>query len=142
MMRYFLTLLILLGFLYGNSIDAQIEAIQRAPVEKRFELMNAFKHKIIQMQEQERIDAIRKLKSITKSKNGDRAIKEIQAKQRAIHQKQQRNRRGKSIQQTLNRTQIQNELEAHIENQIDEQIEEGVENEIENQLEDEHDDDD
>ena len=52
--------------LFGD-IDSQIEAIQHAPVEERFKLMNAFKKKIVQMKETERIEAISQLQSITQS---------------------------------------------------------------------------
>ena len=60
------------------SIDARIEAIQNASVEERFMLMNAFKKEVVHMQEEERIDAITKLKTITQSQHSGRAIKELQ----------------------------------------------------------------
>ena len=51
------TLFLLSRNLYAD-IDAKIEAIQNAPVEERFILMNEFKKEILYMHDQERIRAI------------------------------------------------------------------------------------
>ena len=59
----------LLATLLYADIDSEIEAIQKAPVQERFKLMNALKHKLIQMREQERSAAIDKLKSITQKED-------------------------------------------------------------------------
>jgi len=58
-------------------MDREIEAIRKAPIAKRFKLMNAFKKEIIKMQEKERLIAIRKLKNMNKSKYANRALKEL-----------------------------------------------------------------
>jgi len=58
-------------------MDREIEAIRKAPIAKRFKLMNAFKKQIIKMQEKERLIAIRKLKNMNKSKYANRALKEL-----------------------------------------------------------------
>jgi len=94
-------------------MDSEIEAIRKAPVSQRFKLMNAFKKKIIKMQEKERIKAIVKLKNISKSKHGSRALEELKQQQ-------------------------QNKSERYIEDATEAQIE----NATENQLEFDHDDDD
>lgn len=113
------TLLLLIFLVLGFSInlcadmDSEIEAIRKAPISERFKLMNAFKKKIIKMQEKERIDAISKLKDISKSKYGSRALKELKQRQ-------------------------QNKSERYIENATEAQIE----NATENQMEYDHDDDD
>ena len=59
------------------NIDARIDAIQKAPLEERFRLMNQFKEEISHMNEEARIHAITKLKSITHSEHGQKAIKEL-----------------------------------------------------------------
>ena len=59
------------------DIDAQIEAIQNAPADERFKLMNAFKKEIIRMQETSRIEAMGKLKSITQSPHSNRILEEL-----------------------------------------------------------------
>ncbi|MCF6244914.1 MAG: hypothetical protein L3J43_07735 [Sulfurovum sp.] len=78
-MKNILLITLLLLPLWGD-MDAQIEAIQRAPVAERFKLMNAFKKKIIKMHEKERIEAMTKLQSITQSKHAAKVFKEIQTK--------------------------------------------------------------
>lgn len=140
---FFYSLISLLG--YAN-IDSKIEAIQEAPVEERFRLMNAFKKEIIQMQEQERIEALTKLKNITKSKHADNAIKELMK-----HSKLDMNKH-RDIERLTNKKamesedhsehetteeEIENETEDHIENEAEEQ----VEHETEDQTEEDHDDD-
>ena len=89
------------------NIDAQIEAIQNASIEKHFKLMNAFKKEVLSMHEKERIDAIKKLKSITQSKHSKRALEELKD-----HEK-------KSEIDSIN----ENEIEEHIENETEEYIE-------------------
>ncbi len=154
-MRLLLLILYSIVVLSANTIDAQIEAIRKAPVAKRFELMNAFKRQLVRMQEEERIKAIHKLKNITRSKHGNRAIKEIKTRQRAIDRNKHRSRHQltkermqeqhrQEVQDRTERTvdrEIENHIEEQLETQIENHIEEGVEYEIENQLEDEHDDD-
>jgi len=141
-MKYLLIIILTLSC-FATNIDKQIEAIRNAPVEKRFELMNAFKKEIIKMHEEERIKAIGKLKSVTKSKYGNRALKEIKSKQAQIDKKQ---RYGQKHKRKHKSSVTEKYLESHIENQIEEhigtQVEEEIENEIENQIEDEQDDDD
>ena len=153
--------------LYAN-IDVHIDAIQNAPVEERFMLMNAFKKEVLHMQETERLEAITKLKSITQSRHSDRAIKELK---KHAHPKFHRNQKDlfitkKSIERHLDKTHkiqeyIEDESENHIENETEEQIEDEtedhienttqehiedenedhIENETEDHIEDEHDDD-
>ena len=62
---------------YAN-IDAQIKAIQNASVDEKFKLMNAFKKSLIQMQEKERIEAVKKLSSNTKSTRAKKVLKELE----------------------------------------------------------------
>jgi hypothetical protein len=54
--------------LFCNSIDEEIEAIQKAPVEERYRLMNALKKRIVRMKEKKRLQSIKKLQSVTKGK--------------------------------------------------------------------------
>ena len=148
-MKYMILKSLLLVFLsvplFAN-IDAQIEAIQKAPIEERFKLMNAFKKEIVQMQEQERIKAMTKLKSITKSKYADKVLKELTKHSRREVSKQRSHQRehishDNEIQNNIENEieeQVKNETEEHIENETEEQ----VENETEDHIEEDHDDDD
>jgi predicted solute-binding protein len=45
-----------------NSIDMQITAIQKAPPEQRVKLMNAFKRKLIRMNQTQRTNTIKKMR--------------------------------------------------------------------------------
>lgn len=120
------------------------------------------------MQEEERIHAISKLKSITRSQHSDRAIRELQK-----HTNPRFFRSKNDLSSTRNNTEryldqshktqeyiedetedhIEDETEEHIENTTEEHIEdetedhieneteEHIENETEDHIEDEHDDD-
>ncbi len=46
-----------------NSIDAQLQAIHNAPASKRVEMMNQFKQRLAQMNEQERSEAIAQMRT-------------------------------------------------------------------------------
>jgi len=54
--------LLLLGASQEMSIDAQIAQIQKASPKERVKLMNRFKRRIAQMNQQERLEAIRQMK--------------------------------------------------------------------------------
>ena len=126
------------------NIDARIEAIQNAPVEERFMLMNAFKKEVVHMQEAERIDAITKLRSITQSRHSGRAIRELQK-----YTKPKYHHNDERVSRSKERTEIEyeheNETEDHIEDESEEHIEDEtedhIEDETEDHIEDEHDDD-
>jgi len=127
-------------YLYAN-IDAQIEAIQKAPIEERFKLMNAFKKEVVQMQEEERISAIGKLKSITRSKHSERALKELRTYSHPTYLKKIR-KVDKTQKPREHHAKQKNDLEEQIENETEEHIETEIEDEVEHYIEDEHDDDD
>jgi len=103
------------------DIDTQIDAIRNAPLSKRFKLMNAFKQEIIEMKEKERIHAITQLKSITKSKYGDRALHEMKTHIN-IHHTQKKNTHNSS-----------NDIENEVTNEIEHKVEDHVEDSIEDQ---------
>ena len=135
-------LLLSFVFLYAD-IDARIEAIQNAPVEERFMLMNAFKKEMLNMQEEERIDAITKLKSITQSRHSDRAIRELQqyTKPRHIRHREMIShvkKRPEIHRDHENETEdhIENETEDHMENEVEDRIEDEAEEHIESEVED------
>jgi len=92
-----------LTLLWSKSIDAEIEAIQKAPVSERFKLMNALKKKLVKMKEKERIEALSKLRASTKSKKARKAIGEVE-------------KRSKNIA----RQHLEEEIENEIENQVQE----------------------
>ncbi len=128
--------------LFAN-IDARIDAIQNASVEERFKLMNAFKKEVIHMKEEERIDAIRKLKSITRSQHSERALKELRhnarpndSKKIRTIQKTHEKPEMYSKQETEIEDHIESETEEHIENETEEHIENETEDHIENETED------
>lgn len=79
MMKTILLMILFLLPLWGD-MDAQIEAIQRAPVAERFKLMNDFKKKIVKMHEEERLEAMTKLQTITQSKQAMKAIRALKEK--------------------------------------------------------------
>lgn len=151
-MQRLLLLLFLIVPLYAN-IDARIEAIQNASVEERFKLMNAFKKEVVHMKEEERIDAITKLKSITQSQHSNRALSELKEHARPTDT----HRRG-VISKTKERTEVNSEhetevedhmesetedhMESETEDHIEDATEEHIEDETEDQIEDEHTDDD
>jgi len=69
-------LMFITPLLYAD-VDAQIEAIKSASVKERFKLMNAFKKNLLNMKEQERINALKKLSKKSNSKNAKMALKEL-----------------------------------------------------------------
>ena len=113
------------------------------------------------MQEAERIDAISKLKSITRSKHSARALSELKSNHNIERTKKYR-RIKKEYEprddhenyevETENHIEdesedhIENETEDHIENETEDHIEneteDHIEDETEDHIEDEHDDDD
>ena len=124
-------LLFLIVPLYA-SIDARIEAIQNAPVEERFMLMNAFKKEVIHMQEEERIDAITKLKSITRSQHSNRALNEMKR-----HTRPTSSHRREVISKTKERTEVHSDDETEVEDHMESETEDHVEGETEDHIEDE-----
>ena len=157
-----LLLLILLSLSLFANIDTEIEAIQKAPVEERFKLMNAFKRKMVQMQEQERMKAIRKLRFITKSKHSSKILKVLTKKGKhdlsklrtyereeskthmisnTAHEEQSENATEDQVENEM-QDQIEDETEDQIEDQIEDGTEDQIEDDIEDQIEDENDDDD
>ena len=77
-MRYLFLISIMVHFLYAD-IDTLIESMQNVSDEKRFELMNRFKKEVIKLQEEERMEAMLKLISITESNNSKAVMEEIKA---------------------------------------------------------------
>ena len=88
--------------LWAESIDAQIEAIQKAPVKERFKLMNALKKRLVRMKEKERVEALSKLRLSTKSASAKRAIEKVEKDTKGI-----------------SREHLENEMESHIENEVE-----------------------
>lgn len=122
-------------------MDARIDAIQKAPVEERFMLMNQFKQDIAHMNEAARIDAITKLKSITQSEHGQKAIKELKHRARQTYIKQicktKRNQERCERNELVRHQKYENDIEIDIENEAENHTEEGVEDEIEESIENE-----
>jgi len=128
---FFISLLFILFFnlpLNANNIDKQIEAIQKASVEERFKLMNAFKKEIVQMQEKERIQAISKLRSITQSKHANKAFKKLNTHTRI--------RQAKEYTKASEETGSNMDQEDNTENSTDDAVENGTEEQVEHQTED------
>jgi len=127
-----------IGSLYAN-IDARIDAIQKAPIEERFILMNQFKQEISHMNEAARIDAITKLKSITQSEHSQKAINELKHRVRQSYVKQicktKRNQERCEKDEILRHHKYENEMEVDFENETENQAEEGIENETEESIE-------
>jgi len=109
--KIFLFLFLSSMMLFSN-IDEQIEAMEQASEEERFEMMNRFKKELIKLQEEERIDAMKKLISITESNNSKEVMEELKSN-----------------------SSENNTLEEHIEDEIKDDIEENIENETEEDIE-------
>lgn len=75
---------ILISYTSANSIDEQIKAIQNAPVKERFKLMNQFKKNLIQMQENKRIEAVKKLSKNANNKKSKKLLKELEENTKRI----------------------------------------------------------
>ncbi len=69
---------LLLTFLHAD-IDSLIESMQNVSPEKRFEIMNRFKEEVIELQEEERMEAMLKLISITESSNTKEVLEELKS---------------------------------------------------------------
>ena len=76
-MRYLFLIFFVVHLLHAD-IDSLIESMQNVSDEKRFELMNHFKEEVIKLQEEERMEAMLKLISITESNNSKAVLKEIE----------------------------------------------------------------
>ena len=59
------------------DIDDRIEAIEHASEEQRFAMMNQFKQELIKLQEEERLNAMRKLILITESNNSEEVLADL-----------------------------------------------------------------
>ncbi len=101
-----LLLYVFFSVLEANSIDAQIEAIQKAPVSERFKLMNALKKRLVRMKEKERLDALSKLRSTTKNKKAHHSLSKMEKKTKHIVKQQ-----------------LEHEMDNYIENEVENQIE-------------------
>lgn len=139
-MKKVLLIFIFLYFPLFANIDAQIEAIQKAPVEERFKLMNAFKQEIVQMQEKERIDAMSKLQSITRSKHANKAFKELRGHHKSREAKEHVRKKSSHIKQNIEHEEdadenVENTTETSVENQTENETESQTETETENETE-------
>jgi len=67
------------------DIDAQIDAIKNASIEERFKLMNAFKRNLLQMKEEERLKAIKKLSKESNKTNAKKALEEMKENSTHTH---------------------------------------------------------
>jgi hypothetical protein len=61
------------------DIDSLIESMQSVSDEEQFKLMNEFKQEVVQLQEEERMDAMLKLISITQSDNAHEVLEELKS---------------------------------------------------------------
>ncbi len=74
MLKFFLALLLGFGLLSAMSIDEQIRQLKAASPQERFELMNALKERIAAMNEEQRQEALKSLKTQMKSANGSKGL--------------------------------------------------------------------
>ncbi len=88
MIRFILLLLPLLLF---GDVDAKIEAIQHASIAERFKLMNAFKKEIIQMREEKRLQALRKLQAMAEDNNTKQSLEQLQENKKIKYEIENRN---------------------------------------------------
>jgi len=106
----FLILFLVSAFSWSNSIDSEIEAIQKAPVAERFKLMNALKKKLVKMKEKERLEALSKLRASTKNKEAKKTIGVVEKHTKKIVKQQ-----------------LENVMENHIENEVENQVQDNNE---------------
>ena len=78
-------LLFLLMMPLMSDIDDLIESMQSVSDEERFELMNQFKEEVIQLQEEERMEAMMKVISITDSSHAHEVLEEAQSENIEAH---------------------------------------------------------
>ncbi len=69
-----------------SDIDELIESMQSVSDEERFRLMNQFKEEVIQLQEEERMEAMMKVISITDSSHAYEVLKEAESENLEAHQ--------------------------------------------------------
>jgi chromosome segregation ATPase len=99
--------------LEGTSIDAEIAAIQAAPAQERVELMNQLKQKLANMNEADRMSAIKHLQAqmdTRRSNKVKRASVEIAQTQVHIQEMQTQANEYMSQIQNMNQKQIGNHL--------------------------------
>ena len=76
-MKQLILILLLFSSPLFSDIDDLIESMQTVSDEERFEIMNRFKKEVIKLQEEERMEAMLKLISITESSNAEAVLEEI-----------------------------------------------------------------
>ncbi len=76
MSKIWLLLFLLIAPLMSD-IDELIESMQSVSDKERFKLMNQFKEEVINLQEEERMEAMKKVISITKSSHSDKVLDEV-----------------------------------------------------------------
>lgn len=76
-MKQFVFLFLLFSSLLFSDIDELIESMQTVSDEERFKIMNHFKQEVIKLQEEERMEAMLKLISITQSNNAKEVLEEL-----------------------------------------------------------------
>ena len=68
-----------------SDIDDLIESMQSVSDEERFRLMNQFKEEVIQLQEEERMEAMMKVISITDSSHAHEVLQEAESDNLEAH---------------------------------------------------------
>lgn len=82
MTRYFIILIFFGTIVFADmsstmDIDAQIQQIRTASPEMRVKLMNEFKKRLVQMNQSERVDAIRSIQAKTEPKSSQTMQKSV-----------------------------------------------------------------
>ena len=103
-----ITTCLLLSLPLCANIDEQIKAIRNAPIEKRFELMNAFKKELIQMKEAERMLALKKLTRHSKKQDANKVLEALKKHTAQQKSRQQLEAQHIDIDNIQNETQDQN----------------------------------
>ncbi len=131
-----LSILLIINRPIYADIDQKIRAIQHAPAAERYKLMNAFKREIVQMKEHERIEALKKLSHINRSKHAKSVFKELAKHSRRAYSKQyDEHRNAKENLRDSQTAENNNETEENIESNTGDQTEESVEHQTDNQTE-------
>ena len=93
MSKIWLLLFLLIAPLMSD-IDELIESMQSVSDKERFKLMNQFKEEVINLQEEERMEAMKKVISITKSSHSDKVLEEV--KRTGVKEKETKEKKNSS----------------------------------------------
>ena len=91
MYKILIILTIMSSFAFAQTIDQQINTIKKAPARQRAQLMNAFKLRLANMNKEERLGAIKIMRSSMSKKHPSKAQHPLRHDKRVPHIQMQNN---------------------------------------------------